>query len=288
MNPVVNFSAYFELLKPRIAVLVLITTYSGMWLGHGGMPDPLLALFTLLGVGLAAGSSSILNNLIDRFADQKMTRTKDRSLATGKVQPKVALILGVSLGIISFIMLTATVNLMTASMALFSVLFYVFIYTLWLKRSSSLCTVVGGVAGALPPVMGFAAVDALGLNAFVLFAILFIWQPPHFWALAIVKKEEYRAAGFPMLPVVKGNRATQWQMLIYTIVLIPVTFAPYYLGTVGTAYLWVSIVMGCIYLGWTIVFMVMPFSEKSSYRLFYFSIFYLASLYITLFIDYQS
>ncbi len=285
MSQPFEFKNYFELIKPRIAVLVLVTTFSGMWLGNGGMPDIRLTVFTLLGVALAAGSSSILNNLIDRNADQLMTRTKDRSLATGRVSPGVALKLGLVLGIVAFTLLSVTVNWTTAFMALFSILFYVFIYTLWLKRSTSLCTLVGGVAGALPPVMGFAAVDQLGFPALVLFLILFIWQPPHFWALAIVKKEEYRAAGFPMLPVVKGDRATQWQMLFYTIVLVPVTFIPYYMEMAGMVYLAIAAVMGIIYLGWTIIFMNRPYSEKETYRLFYFSIFYLAVIYITLFAD---
>jgi heme o synthase len=283
MNQSFQFSDYFELIKPRIAILVLVTTFSGMWLGVGGMPELSLVLYTLVGVGLAAGSSSILNNLIDRYADQKMERTKERSLATGKVSPKVAFSLGITLGIISFILLTFTVNLTTALMALFSVLFYVFVYTLWLKRTTSLCTLIGGVAGALPPVMGFAAVDALGMPALVLFLILFIWQPPHFWALAIVKKEEYRAAGFPMLPVVKGDRETQWQMLIYTIILVPLTLVPYFISIVGMVYFSVALLLGFVYLGWTIVFMIKPYSEKGTYRLFYFSIFYLAVIYITLF-----
>jgi protoheme IX farnesyltransferase len=283
MNQPFEFKNYLEMIKPRIAVLVLVTTFSGMWLGNKGMPDLALTLFTLLGVGLAAGSSSIFNNIIDRNADQMMTRTKDRSLATGRVSPGVALKLGLFMGATSFSLLSYTVNLMTAFMALFSILFYVFIYTLWLKRSTSLCTLIGGVAGALPPVMGFAAVDQLGVPALVLFLILFIWQPPHFWALAIVKKEEYRAAGFPMLPVVKGDRATQWQMLIYTIILVPVTLIPYYIDIAGLVYLSVASVFGFIYLAWTIVFMKRPYSEKETYRLFYFSIFYLAVIYITLF-----
>jgi len=283
MNQPFEFKNYLEMIKPRIAVLVLVTTFSGMWLGNKGMPDLALTLFTLLGVGLAAGSSSIFNNIIDRNADQLMTRTKDRSLATGRVTPGVALKLGLFMGATSFALLSYTVNLMTAFMALFSILFYVFIYTLWLKRSTSLCTLIGGVAGALPPVMGFAAVDQLGVPALVLFLILFIWQPPHFWALAIVKKEEYRAAGFPMLPVVKGDRATQWQMLIYTIILVPVTLIPYFINIAGVVYLSVASVFGFIYLAWTIVFMKRPYSEKETYRLFYFSIFYLAVIYITLF-----
>jgi heme o synthase len=285
MNQSAQFKDYLELIKPRIAVLVLITTFSGMWLGVGGMPDLYLTLFTLIGVGLAAGSSSILNNLIDRNADKMMTRTKDRSLATGRVSPKVALYLGIFLGAISFALLSATVNIQTAFMAMFSILFYVFVYTLWLKRKSSLCTLIGGVAGALPPVMGFAAVGELGLPALILFLILFIWQPPHFWALAIVKKEEYRAAGFPMLPVVKGDRNTQWQMLIYTIVLLPVSLLPYYYEVAGLVYLSVASVFGALYLGFTIIFMVKPYSEKGTLRLFYFSIFYLAVIYITLFLD---
>lgn len=285
MNQLDYCKFLFELIKPKIALLVLVTTFSGMWLGHKGMPPLDLVLYTLIGIGLAGGSSSILNNYIDRFRDRLMDRTKDRALPSGKVKPAHALTLGLVMGIFSFVLLALKVNLITAFLALGSILYYVCIYTMWLKRTTTLCTVLGGVAGALPPVMGLTAVGQFGAPAIILFTILFIWQPPHFWALALIKKEEYRKAGFPILPVVKGEQSTKLHMLIYTILLLPLSLLPYFFNMTGSFYLFSALVLGIIYLGWTVIFIYKPFSNDSARKLFYFSIFYLAALYTILFVD---
>ena len=285
MDRMLYFKYILELIKPKIAILVLVTTFSGMWLGTGGLPSLELTCFTLIGIGLAGASSSILNNYIDRNRDKLMERTRNRVLPTGKMHPHHALFAGVGMGVISFALLYAKVNLLTALLALGSILYYVCIYTMWLKRTTSLCTVLGGVAGALPPVMGLTAVGEFGIPALILFGILFIWQPPHFWALALIRKDEYRLAGFPILPVTKGDLATKQQMLIYTIILLPFSLLPYYFGLAGKFYLFSALALGLVYIIWTIHFSMKPFSAPAARRLFYFSIFYLALLYIILFLD---
>lgn len=277
---------FIDLTKPRITLLVLVTAFTGMWLAHGGMPSVELVFWTLLGTGIAAGSSSALNNYIDREVDKRMTRTQERALPSGRVMPHQALWLGLSLGVISFVMLTLTVNLLTAWLALGTIGFYVVIYTMWLKRTSPLCTSIGGVAGALPPVIGWAAVTGeVGWPALVLFGIMFLWQPPHFWALALIRTEEYRKADLPMLPVVRGERVTKRQMLLYTVALIPATAAMYWLSLVGMIYLIVAVGLGIAYLALTIDFARKPITTTSARRLFGFSILYLFILFVMMFAD---
>jgi len=278
--------SFYELTKPRITVLVLVVGYCGMVMAPGGAPPLELTFFTLLALALASSSSSVLNNYIDRHIDTVMDRTAQRSLPTGRVQPGQALVLGIVLGGSSVVLMATKVNLLTAGLSAFAILFYIFVYTIWLKRHSEHCTVVGGIAGALPPVMGLTAVTGeIGLTALVMFAILFVWQPPHFWALAMIKKEEYRLAGIPMLPVVKGEEATKRQMLIYTVVLFPTALAPWLLGISGSFYLSMAIVMNLIYLGWTLIYVNRPFNPQSSRKLFLFSILYIAVIFTALLLD---
>lgn len=285
MSPTAYLGALFELTKPRILLLVLITAFSGMWIGAGGAPELGLTFFTLLGVGLAAASSSALNNYIDRERDKLMARTSRRALPSNRVKPIYALALGLTLAVLSFALLVWQVNLLTAAIALGTICFYVGVYTLWLKPTTPHCTVLGGIAGALPPVMGLAAVGEMGWAAVILFSILFIWQPPHFWALALVRAEEYRKAGFKILPVVDGMEETKRQMLTYTIFLIPVSLAPYALNLAGPWYLATAIAMGSIYLVWTWRFVRGAFCPRSSRKLFFFSILYLTVVYTMLFVD---
>jgi protoheme IX farnesyltransferase len=182
---------FVEMTKPRIALLVLVTTYSGMWLASGGVLSLELVFFTLLGTGLASASSGVLNNYIDREIDKVMTRTRNRALPTGRLDPQIALGFGLLLGFTGFVILFYAVNPLTAALAVGTILFYVVIYTAWLKRSSPLCTEIGGVAGALPPVLGWAAVtNDIGWPALVMFLIMFLWQPPHFWALALLRVDD--------------------------------------------------------------------------------------------------
>lgn len=282
-NPILSF---LELTKPRITLLVLVVAYCGMVMAPGGTPPLELTFFTLLALALASSSSSVLNNFIDRHIDHVMERTAKRSLPTGRVQPKHALIMGVIFGASAVILMAWKVNLLTAGLSGFALLFYVFIYTIWLKRQTEHCTVIGGIAGALPPVMGLTAVTGeIGLTALVMFAILFVWQPPHFWALAMIKKEEYRAAGIPMLPVVKGEGATKNQMLWYTVILFPTALTPWFFEISGTLYLVIATIMNLIYLGWTIVYVKQPFEPASSRKLFLFSILYISVIFTALLLD---
>jgi len=280
--------SFLELTKPRITLLVLVVAYCGMVMAPGGSPPLELTFFTLLALALASSSSSVLNNFVDRHIDVVMDRTAGRSLPTGRVQPRHALIFGIISGASAVILMAWKVNLLTAGLSAFALLFYVFIYTIWLKRHTEHCTVIGGIAGALPPVMGLTAVTGeIGLTALVMFAILFVWQPPHFWALAMIKKEEYRLAGIPMLPVVKGEGPTKRQMLYYTIVLFPTALTPWFFDISGQLYLALAIIMNIIYLGWTVVYVSRPFNPVSSRKLFFFSILYIAVIFTALLLDRQ-
>ena len=281
-------SDFIEICKPRIALLVLVTTFTGMWLAGNGTVAFDLLVFTLLGTGLASAASGAFNNYIDREVDKYMARTRTRALPSARLHPQQALWLGVMLSLWSFAILFYLVNPLTAYLAAGTTFFYVVIYTKWLKRTSPLCTEVGGIAGALPPVIGWAAVtNEIGWPALVMFLIMFIWQPPHFWALALLRAEEYRAAKLPMLPVVSGKRATKIRMLIYTVALLPASIAMYWLNLVGPTYLVLSSVLGITYLILTINFARKPITHQSTRRLFGFSILYLLGLFTLIFVDCQ-
>lgn len=278
----------FEISKPRIALLVLLTTFAGMWLASGGYVSLDLVVYTLMGTGLASASSGALNNYVDREVDKLMARTRNRALPTSRLHPQQALWLGGLLSISSFTILFYLVNPLTAYLALGTTFFYVVIYTIWLKRTSPLCTEVGGIAGALPPVIGWAAVtNDISWQAMVMFLIMFIWQPPHFWALALLRVDEYRRANLPMLPVVSGMEVTKFRMLLYTIVLIPVSTTMYWFNLAGLIYLTAALVLGIIYLVITIDFARKPITHKSTKRLFGYSIIYLCGLFVFIFADCQ-
>ena len=279
-------SDLFEICKPRIALLVLLTTFTGMWLAGGGYVSLDLLIYTLLGTGLASASSGALNNYVDREVDKLMARTRTRALPCSRLQPQQALWLGAALSITSFAILFYLVNPLTAYLATATTFFYVVIYTIWLKRSSPLCTEIGGVAGALPPVIGWAAVtNEISWQAMVMFIIMFIWQPPHFWALALLRVDEYRRANLPMLPVVSGQEATKFRMLLYTVVLIPISTTMYWFDLAGPVYLVAALVLGAIYLIITIDFARKPITHQSTKRLFGYSIIYLCGLFVFIFAD---
>ncbi len=281
-------SDFFELCKPRIALLVLLTTFTGMWLAGGGSVPLELVIYTLLGTGLASASSGALNNYVDREVDKLMARTRTRALPSARLFPQQALWLGGLLSISSFVILFYLVNPLTAYLALGTTFFYVVIYTIWLKRITPLCTEIGGVAGALPPVIGWAAVtNDISWQAMVMFIIMFIWQPPHFWALALLRAEEYRRAKLPMLPVVSGMEITKFRMLLYTIVLIPISTMMFWLNLTGPVYLTAALVLGAIYLFITIDFARKPITHQSTKRLFGYSIIYLCGLFVFIFADCQ-
>ncbi len=277
---------YVNLTKPRITFLVLVTTLAGLWLGARGVPSFELVFFTLLGTGMASASAAVLNNFIDRDLDAVMERTRQRPLPSGRLRPSEALVFGGSLGLISFVMLAIFVDLLSALLALLAILFYVGIYTAWLKRMTPLCTVVGGVAGALPPVIGWTAVtNQIEPGAIVLFAILFLWQPPHFWALGLLRIDEYRRAGFPILPVIHGPDMTYRQILLYAVVLLPVSLMLYPLGVVGWGYLVVASILGLGFVALAVLVLVSPQRDRLTRSLFLYSTLYLAVLSMLMLVD---
>lgn len=289
LSAIRNQSAdFYELAKPRIALLVLVTTFVGMWVASNGTASLSLIFFTLLGTGLASSASGALNNYIDREIDQHMARTRNRALPAGRMRPQQALGFAFILTIAAYLILNYTVNALTAWLTMLTIFFYVVVYTVWLKRNSSLCTEIGGVAGALPPVIGWTAVtNEITWPAVLLFLIIFLWQPPHFWALALVRANEYKQANIPMLPVVSGVRPTKLRMLIYTAALLPATAAMYWQGLLGLPLLIASLGFGLVYLALTIEFARKPVSVKSARRLFGFSILYLLGLFTLIFADSQ-
>jgi protoheme IX farnesyltransferase len=237
--------AYFALTKPRIIELLLITTVPAMMLAERGVPSIALMAATLLGGSMAAGSANAINCYLDRDIDGVMRRTRRRPLPAHDVSPDDALRFGYVLGAASFFFLSITVNVLAASLALSAIGFYVFVYTMWLKRSSTQNIVVGGAAGAVPALVGWAAVTgSVGLPAWVLFAIVFVWTPPHFWALAMQYRADYQAAGVPMLPVVRGEEETRRQILLYSLVLFATTLAMVPLAHMGALYTAAAVVLG--------------------------------------------
>ena len=277
---------YVTLTKPRIMSLLLLTGAGGMFVGAGGVPGLGLLAATMAGLALACGGASALNHVLDADIDRLMgKRTERRPVAAGRLAPERALEFGLALSAFSFVLLASLVNPLTASLALVGNLFYVLVYTRWLKRSTPQNIVIGGAAGAVPPLVGWAAATGnLALPALFLFAIVFFWTPPHFWALALLIKREYAAAGIPMLPVVRGDTDTARQIVVYTYVLVAVTLVPFLWGTVGTLYLASALVLG----GAFIVLALRLRRELTSRRagvLFHYSLAYLALLFVALAID---
>ncbi len=275
------FSDYCNLMKPRITLLVLVTTAASFWLAAQRDLSLFLLTATLLGTGLASAAASLFNCVLDRESDARMERTRHRPLAAGRLSILAPTILGFALSGASFVILALLANLLAAGLALCAICFYSVIYTWWLKRTSPLCTAIGGIAGAIPPLIGWAAATGrIDTPALVLFAILFLWQPPHFWALALNRVEEYRRAGLPILPVVRGEHVTRRQSLLYTLALWPVSLWLFYpLGVVGWGYaLGASALgLGAIYLSWRNL--VQP-SVALNQKLFFYSMVHLALLFL--------
>lgn len=245
-----RIAAYVALTKPRIIELLLVTTVPAMVLAERSWPGTWLVAATLIGGTMSAGGANAINNVIDRDIDQVMHRTSHRPMPTHKVAPSAALAFGIVLGIGGFVWLWATVNILAAALSTAALAFYVFVYTLWLKRSSSQNIVIGGAAGAVPVLVGWSAVtESLALAPWVMFAIIFFWTPPHFWALSLRYKEDYERAGVPMLPVVVGEQATVHSIFLYSLQLVALTFvlfpaadmSSFYLaaaGVLGVGFLW--------------------------------------------------
>jgi len=278
-------SAYVALTKPRIIILLLITTVPAMMLAAGGMPPIWLVLATLVGGTIAAGSANVINCYLDRDIDEVMRRTRKRPLPAQQVEPEQALAFGFALGVVSYLFLSITVNVLAASLALSAIAFYVFVYTMWLKRTTAQNIVIGGAAGAVPALVGWAAVTGtVGLPAWILFAIVFVWTPPHFWALAMRYSGDYAAAGVPMLPVVRGEGETRRQILLYSLALFATTLLLVPVADMGPVYTATAVVLGGLFV-WQALRLWRDGSPAESMRLFKFSIVYLGVLFLAVALD---
>jgi protoheme IX farnesyltransferase len=276
---------YVALTKPRIIVLLLLTTATTMVVAAGGPVAWALVVYTLLGGALAAGAANAINCYWDRDIDAIMHRTRGRPIPSRRVTPGRALVFGAALAVASVLVLGLAVNWLSALLALAGIVYYVGIYTVWLKRASPQNIVIGGAAGAIPPLVGWAAVRGdVGLPALLLFAIIFLWTPPHFWALALNRTEDYRAARIPMLPVVRGTGETVRQMVLYTIALLASTLALAGAGVLGRVYLVSAVALGLPFL-WLVVRLARQASPRTAWVLFGYSILYLGLLFASMAVD---
>jgi protoheme IX farnesyltransferase len=280
-----TISSYIDLMKPHVTVLLLGTTLAAMAIAQRGLPPLGLVLATLLGGAMSAGSANCINCYIDRDIDQIMGRTQRRSLPSGKVQPTRALFFGLILGVGSFLILTFFVNLLSALLATSAILFYVFVYTIWLKRTSAQNIVIGGAAGAVPVLVGWAAVtNSITLSAIWLFAIIFYWTPPHFWALSLLIQKDYEKASIPMMPVVMGEPETRKQIFLYSLLLLAVTLVLFAMGAMGYLYLAGALVLGGI-LVYMSIRLLRDKTKKWARTLFWYSNCYLAMIFAVMVID---
>ena len=274
---------YVELTKPKVQSLLLLTTVCTMAIA--GDPSLGLIAITVLGGYLSAGAAGAVNHYFDRDIDALMPRTANRPVASGRVSPRAALIFGIVLCGLSFLLLGTAVNLLAASLALSGFVGYVFVYTIWLKRRTPQNIVIGGAAGAVPPLVGWAAVTGglTGLPVY-LFAIVFFWTPPHFWALSLLMKDEYERVGVPMLPVVRGENETRKQILLYSVLLYAVSQLPFCAGGLGDVYLVSSLVLGAAFIGGAYV-LYRRADRRTALRLYLFSLAYLALLFAAMVAD---
>lgn len=282
----VTWRDFVTLAKPGILRSNLIATFGGFWLASGWNVDYIHLLWTLLGTMLVMASSCVFNNYFDRELDTKMIRTQDRVLATRRISPYIVLWYAIILGILGLTVLTLFSGLLAAAFGVLGMFVYVIIYTLWLKRSSTWSTSLGGISGAMPPIIGYVAVtNHVDLGAWLLFAMLFLWQPPHFWALGIRRVEEYRAAGYPLLPVVKGIQRTKYQMLPYIALLIPIPILMYMYNYTGIIFMIVSLVLSVLWFGMAVAGFRKQDNDKWAKTAFIFSINYLTISFIMMIID---
>ena len=274
---------YVAMTKPKVQSLLLFTTVTTMYVA--GDPSLGLVALTCLGGALSAGGAGAINHYWDRDIDAVMKRTADRPLPSGRVAPRSALVFGITLGATAFVLLALTVNLLAAALALAGLLGYVLVYTVWLKRSTPQNIVIGGAAGAVPPLVAWAAVTgSLDGSALYLFAIVFYWTPPHFWALSLLMRDEYAKAGVPMLPVVRGESETRWQILLYSVLLVAVTVLPFAGQLFDGLYLVVALVLGGAFVALA-ARLRRRADRRSAIRLYLFSLAYLAVLFAAMVAD---
>jgi heme o synthase len=275
---------FVALLKPRVMSLVVFTGVAGLLTAPGTL-HPVLAVIAVLCIAVGAGAAGAINMWYDRDIDALMSRTRDRPIPAGRMIPDEALAFGIVLSIASVTVMALAVNFAAAAILALSIAFYVFVYTMWLKRSTPQNIVIGGAAGAFPPMIGWAAVTGdVSLASLAMFAIIFLWTPPHFWALALFRSGDYARAGVPMLPVVAGVRETKRQILFYSLALLPVTLVPYWLGTVGLVYAIGAAVLGLILVAGAVA-VWRDSGETAAKRLFGYSIVYLFLLFALLILD---
>ena len=275
---------FVALLKPRVMSLVVFTGAVGLYLAPGHL-HPVLAAIAILCIAVGAGAAGAINMWYERDIDALMTRTRDRPIPAGRMDPAEALAFGIVLSIASVVVMALAVNLAAAAILALSIGFYVFVYTVWLKRRTPQNIVIGGAAGAFPPMIGWAAVTGdVSLASLALFAIIFMWTPPHFWALALFRSGDYAKAGVPMLPVTHGAEETRRQILLYTVALLPVTLSPWFLGFAGLVYLVAASVLGLIFLAGAVA-VYRETGERAARGLFGYSIVYLFLLFGLLVLD---
>lgn len=279
--------SYYQLTKPRIIPLLLITTAAAMWIASDGQVDPVLLLVTLLGGTLAAASAQTLNCIYDRDIDYDMLRTRNRPIPSGRVQPPHALMFAIALGLISFTILALFANLLSALLAMSGIVFYMLIYTHLLKRHTSQNIVIGGAAGSIPPLVGWAAVTGdLSWTPWLLFAIIFLWTPPHFWALALMIRDDYAQVNIPMLPVVAGEESTTRQIWLYTLIVVPASLLLVYpLGVSGVIYGVIAVILGAIFIKKAWLLLQNPCDKPLAKSMFKYSILYMMLLCTGMVID---
>ena len=274
-------SDYFKLMKPRVMSLVVFTAFVGYFTAvpiESYKLNPLLALIGIFAIALGAGASGVLNQWYDRDIDKLMDRTKDRPIPQGKILPSDALAFGVITSILSIMILGLSVNWIAASLLGFTIIFYAIVYTIWLKRYTVQNIVIGGAAGAFPPVIGqVCASGTIGFESLILFLIIFVWTPPHFWALALIKKDDYAVAKIPMLPIIAGEKVTRKNIFIYSLLLVPCSYLPWIFDFSGNFYLIITTIFGIEFLRRS--FLILKEVEGSEKNLFLYSIFYLSIIF---------
>ena len=280
-----RIGGFVALTKPRIIELLLVTTVPTMVVAEGGLPSGWLVVATVIGGTLAAGGANAVNMYVDRDIDALMERTRNRPLVTGVVEPREALVFAVTIEVTAFAWLWGFVNLLSAVLAVSACLFYVFVYTLWLKRTSTQNIVIGGAAGAVPVLIGWSSVtDSLALAPWLLFGVVFLWTPPHFWALAIKYRDDYSAADVPMLPSVVDHHTTAVRIVRYTVAVVALSLAFGPVAELGWIYLVTAAVLGAVFL-WYAVAVLRTESAKQAMRLFTWSITYLTALFVVMAVD---
>jgi len=279
-------SDFLTLCKVKVVALIMLTAVVGMFLAVPGLPPIHLVILASIGIALASSSAAVFNHVIDQKIDNEMARTHKRPLPEGKISTKTALTFGIVIGVIGIGILATSVNILTATLTLLALIGYAVFYTMYLKRATPQNIVIGGAAGAAPPLLGWTAItNSIELGALLLFLIIFIWTPPHFWALAIHRKKEYAKVNIPMLPVTHGHYFTRIQILLYTILLVVITVIPYLVGMSGLIYLVGAMLLGIGFLYFAVQMLRLPEDKQLPMKTFGYSINYLMVLFIVLLID---